>query len=227
MFTAKRCIIDADTKCLSSRTRSVSHRAGDFLRSVVQWTREGACPVPRARSSFRCGHAVSFIAHTECVSSRREFSLFCSTVDAHTKCVSSRREFSPFRGAVDAGGRLFRSAGTKCLSSRTRSVFHRAGSFLRSVVQWTREGASAIPWRTGLARTRCACRSVGGSGACVSGGAEGPIGFRCFQIADSTRKRRSENLRQGACGQLWLLRCTAAISRTRSGSAQRSALQKI
>ena len=165
---------------------------------------------------------------------------------------------------------MFRSAGTEFVSLRTRSVFHRAGDFLRSVVQWTqtrsvshraggflrsvarwtREGACSVPrarsvfhrahgvcftapgvfsvpWRTGLARTRCACRSVGGSGAYVSGGAEGPIGFRCFQIADSTRKRRSENLRQGACGQLWLLRCTAAISRARSGSAQRSALQKI
>ena len=30
---------------------------------------------------------------------------------------------------------------TKCVPSRTRSVFHRAGSFLRSVAGWTREGA--------------------------------------------------------------------------------------
>ena len=208
-------------------TRSVFHRTHGVCFTAPEGFSVPWCSGRgRALVPFR-GHEVSFIAHTE--------------------CVSPRRRFSPFRGAVDAGGRLFRSAGTKCLSSRTRSVFHRAGgflcsvvqwtrtrsvfhragNFLRSVVQWTREGASAIPWRTGLARTRCACRSVGGSGACVSGGAEGPIGFRCFQIADSTRKRCSENLRQGACGQLWLLRCTAAISRARSGSAQRSALQKI
>ena len=36
-----------DTKCLSSRTRSVFHRAGDLPYSVVRWTREDTFPVPQ------------------------------------------------------------------------------------------------------------------------------------------------------------------------------------
>ena len=48
-------------------------------------------------------------------------------------CAGRGRQPSPFRGDVSF------PAGTKCLQSRTRSVFHRAGNLPHSVVRWTRE----------------------------------------------------------------------------------------
>ena len=54
-------------------------------------------------------------------------------------CAGRGRQPSPFRGDVSF------PAGTKCLQSRTRSVFHRSGNLLHSVVRWTREDTFPVP----------------------------------------------------------------------------------
>ena len=94
----------------------MSHRAGRFLRSGS---------IVDARGHFY--RSISFFLATQ-------------------QHVPPKNMTEVFSTRSMPGAEAAFIADTKCLSSRrTRSVFRRAGSFFRSITEWTREGAFSVP----------------------------------------------------------------------------------
>ena len=123
----------AHAQRVSSRRRFALFRSAlDAGGHEVSFIAPEICPIPwcagreRTRSVFHRARAACFTAPEIC---------------PIPWCAGRGRQPSPFRGDVSF------PAGTKCLQSRTRSVFHRAGDLPYSVARWTREDTKCLSSR--------------------------------------------------------------------------------